>query len=75
VSWRLLLRHAEYIDLWREIVTEKALGNDIKAAKLAKEFCHTFGKYEIEMERYYDHGLACRALEHVTRTPKGIIID
>lgn len=75
VSWRLLLRHAEYIDLWREIVTEKALGNDIKAAKLAKEFCHTFGKYELEMERYYDHGLACRALEHVTRTPKGIIID
>lgn len=75
VSWRLLLRHAEYCELWSVIIREKALGNDIKAAKLAKEFCHTFGKYELEMERYYDHGLACRALEHVTRTPKGIIID
>ena len=75
VSWRLLLRHAEYCELWAQIVTAKALGHDFRAVELAKQFSDTFGKYEIEMERYYDHSLACRVLEHVTRSPRGIILD
>jgi len=75
VSWRMLMRHAEYCEMWAEIVTEKALGHDFKAVELANAFKENFGKYELEMERYYDHMLACRALEHVTRSPRGIIID
>ena len=75
VSWRLLLRHAEYVELWREIMTEKALGNDVSAANLAVAFRDKFGKYELEMERYYDHGLASRVLEQVTNIPKEIVID
>ncbi len=75
VSWRLLLRHAEYCELWAQIVTAKAMGHDFRAVELAKQFSDTFGKYEIEMERYYDHSLACRVLEHVTRSPRGIILD
>ncbi len=33
-----------------------------------------FGKYETEMERYYDHSLACRVTAHITAAPKGIIL-
>ena len=75
VSWRLLLRHAEYVEKWAQIMVEKAEGNNFKAVELAKAFCDKFGKYELEMERYYDHSLACRVLEHITRKPQGIILD
>ena len=75
VSWRLLLRHAEYCELWGQILWNKAMGFNFKAQELAKEFCEVYGKYEIEMERYYDHSLACRVLEHITRKPQGIILD
>jgi len=74
VSWRLLLRHAEYCDLWAEILVEKALGHNYHAIELSERFCETFGRHEIEMERYYDHSLACRVLEHITRKPQGNII-
>lgn len=47
-----------------------------KEAALGREtFYNDFGKYELEMERYYDHGLACRVLQHITRKTKGIILD
>ena len=75
VSWRLLLRHAEYCELWGQILWNKAMGFNFKAQELAKEFCSEFGKYELEIERYYDHSLACRVLEHITRKPQGIILD
>jgi len=75
VSWRLLLRHAEYVEKWAELMIEKAKGNNEKAAEHARQFCDNFGKYELEIERYYDHSLACRVLEHVTRKPKGIILE
>ena len=75
ISWRLLLRHAEYVEKWAELMIEKARGNNYKAVALSKAFCDDFGKYELEMERYYDHSLACRVLEHITRKPQGLILD
>jgi len=75
VSWRLLLRHALYVEKWAQIMIEKAQGNNFKAAAFSKQFCDDFGIYELEMERWYDHSLACRVLEHITRKPVGIIID
>lgn len=75
VSWRLLLRHAEFCELFAGMFREKALGNNYRALELAKEFCEDFGKYELELERYYDHGLACRVTEHITRKPEGFILD
>ena len=75
VSWRLLLRHAEYIEKWAQLMIEKAQGNDYKAAELAKAFCGDFGQYELEMERYYDHSLACRVLDQITSDLKGIILE
>ena len=75
MCWRLLLRHSQYCRLWAAILTEKALGNNEKAKELAIAFCSDFGKYELEMERYYDHSLACRVLEHITRKAQVIILD
>ena len=75
VSWRLLLRHAEYIEHWAKIMIQKAQGNDYKAAELAKEFSDEFSKYELEIERYYDHALACRSMTHVTSNMKGLILE
>ena len=75
VSYRLLWRHAEYVKLWAEILLEKALGNDKKAKELALRFESRFGKYEWELERYFDHSLSCRVLEHITKLPKGLILD
>ena len=75
VSWRLLLRHGEYCELWAKILQEKAQGHNFRAVELAEEFDSAFGKYELEIERYYDHCLACRVLEHITGDPKGLILD
>ena len=69
------MRHAEYVEKWAELMIEKAKGNNERATELARQFCDDFGKYEIEIERYYDHSLACRVLEHVTRKTKGIILE
>ena len=75
VSWRLLLRHAEYCEQWSRILLAKALGQNFLAIELAKEFRSSFGRYELEIERYYDHGLACRVLEHINSNPQGIILE
>ncbi|MBR3978118.1 MAG: DUF4838 domain-containing protein [Oscillospiraceae bacterium] len=57
VSWRLINRYTEWLDWLADIVKQKAVGNDWKARELSLQFATDFGKYEIEMERYYDHGL------------------
>ena len=75
LSWRLLLRHAEYIEKWAELMIAKAEGQNYRALELAKAFCGDFGRYELELQRYYDHSLACRVTEHLTRKPQGIILD
>ncbi len=62
VSMRLLLRHAEYCELAADMMAEKALGNDEEAARRWKAMCSRFGRYEIELERYFDHYLAMHTL-------------
>ena len=62
VSMRLLLRHTEYCEKLAEIYIQKALGNNEEAAKLWEDFCDSFGTYEFELERYFDHCLAMTSL-------------
>jgi len=57
VSWRLLYRYAEWIDWMADIMLLKAQGRDFEAKALCAKFAEDFGKYEAEIERYYDHGL------------------
>jgi len=75
VSWRMLLRHAEYCEKFAELMIEKALGHNFKAIELAQEFRQVIGRFEMEIEPYYDHGLACRVLDHILQKPKGIILE
>ena len=56
-------------------VIPMAKGEHKEAALAREDFYGTFGKYELEIERYYDHGLASRVLQHITRKTKGIILD
>ncbi len=62
VSWRLLLRHTEYIEGLAKAWYEKCQGNAHTALELARAFTASFGKYEFEIERYFDHMLAMRTL-------------
>ena len=73
VSWRLLLRHAEYAERMAEIMKEKALGHENLAREMGKEFFRDFGKYECEIERYFDHGLATGSIETMLRTSKDFV--
>ena len=60
VSWRLLNRHTEYIEGLAAIMEQKCLGNDCLASEMLDAFMVSFGRHEIEIERYYDHMLAMR---------------
>ncbi len=75
ISWRLLDFHAEYCKLLSEILVEKAMGRNFRAVELANTFFDKMGAYEIQWERYYDHGLACRVVEHIIRKPQKVIFD
>lgn len=63
ISYRLLERHAEYIEGVAGFMMEKARGNYELAKELSKTFFQSFGRHEYEIERYYDHSMACEALK------------
>lgn len=56
-AWRILKRHTEYCDRLADVFAEKALGHDKYAWDLLQKFYDDFGKYELEMERWFDFGL------------------
>ena len=62
ISWRLLEHHAEYIEGYGKVMTQMCKGNKTLAYELALEFYRSFGRHEFEIERYYDHCLACRTM-------------
>lgn len=66
VSMRLLLRHAEYCERYADMMIRKAGGDDEGAREAWKTFCEEFGRYEFEMERYYDHYMAMQAMSCYT---------
>ncbi len=65
ISHRLLALHAEYCIRFADVVKKKALGEDEKAQLAAEEFYHSFGKYEFEIERYFDHCLAMHTVSYI----------
>ena len=62
VSYRLLERHAEYIEGTAEVFRQMALGHNHMAQERWEELRKDFGRYEVEIERYFDHFLALRSL-------------
>ena len=67
VSMRLLLRHAEYIEGVAQFMSQKAQGYDEAAREQASAFFQDFGKYEFEMERYFDFFLASQFLTRIVK--------
>ena len=53
----------------------KALAALLGKSQLHMSFYDDFGKYELEMERYYDHGLACRVLEQIDTKFMTVILE
>ena len=65
VSMRLLYRHAEYCELLAEMMTELALGNKDGARTQWEKFRDDFGRYEYELESYFDHYLALQTFHMI----------
>ena len=65
VAIGLLLRHAEYADGVAAFLKEKAIGHDEEALRTLDASRIRFGRYELELERYFDHSLAFVIWERV----------
>ena len=65
VSVRLIEKHMKYAELLADAMVAKALGEDDEADGLYKKMCLECGKFEAEIERWYDHGLAFRSLNKI----------
>ena len=57
VSVRLFLRYLQYLRGFSQCLSLKAQGKDEEAKAQAQRFWDSFGQYELELERYYDHFL------------------
>ena len=67
VAYRLLNRHAEYVERLAEIFLEKCQGHDKFALEMMQKFIADYGKYDYELERYFDFGLAMSALRVIVK--------
>lgn len=54
VSYRILNRYLEYVCGLSDVLVLKSLGAGKEAKELYTKFLSDFGKYELEMERWYD---------------------
>ena len=69
VAIRLLLKHLEYCNALADIFVLKALGADVEAKKLYLEFLDSFGKYEVEIERYFDQYMFQHSIKRLVDRP------
>ena len=67
VCWRLLLRHTQWCERLAEVFIEKCKGHNKYALELLYRFAEEFGKYDVEMERYFDFGLAMNSMENILK--------
>ena len=64
VAYRLLEKYTEFCDGLSRALALKALGAGKEASEEFSRFMNDFGKYETEIERYFDHCLCAMALSH-----------
>ena len=65
VSMRILKRYLEYCKGIADVLALKAAGENDEAHKSYYSFLDDFGKYEIELERYYDQYMAAMAMRMI----------
>jgi len=67
ICWRLLWRHTEYCQGFAEVLSEVCVGHSKYAMEKMNAFWKDFGKYDYEMERYFDFELAAESLHYVVK--------
>ena len=76
-GWRRVLR--AMLPLKRgnfdESMAEKARGNDAHAKEMLDAFLAEFGKYEFEIERYFDQGLAGGAFKVLLKSSPDFVFE
>jgi len=65
VSVRLLTKHMEFCRGLAAALALKCVGKDDEAKAAFESYMHEFGKYEVAIERYYDHMIAVHALKEI----------
>jgi len=68
VAMRLLKLHAEYVQGLAKAMALKSVGKDDEAKDAALSFFDEFGKYEVAIERYYDHMLMVHSMNVIFNT-------
>ena len=67
VSYRILNRFLEYAKGILEAMILKACGKETEALNLYNAFLDSFGRYETELELYYDQYLMSQSLNRIFR--------
>ena len=65
ISMRLLNRYLEYCERLSRILAVKCFAAVDEAEQLFYEFINDFGKYELEMQLYYDHAMMAMAFRRI----------
>ena len=69
VAVRLLLKHLEYCNALSDVFVLKAYGADKEAVALYNEFLKSFGKYETEIETYFDQRMFNSSMKRIIDRP------
>jgi hypothetical protein len=69
VAVRLMLKHLEYANALADIFVLKALGADVEANRAYREFLNSFGRYETEIERYFDQFMFDHSIKRLVDKP------
>ena len=73
VAMRLLARYTEFCRGFAHALVLRALGADNEAKASFDEFAAKFGKYELEMDRYYDHLMLCSACKPLFKAKADVL--
>ena len=65
VYWRIIRLHTEYCEGLAEILIHTCQGRRKYAHELYHKFLEEFGKYDFELEKYFDFGMAAETLHRI----------
>jgi hypothetical protein len=68
IAYRLLEKYAEYVKGISSAIATHAEGNTEKAIEEYCNFMNSFGKYEIEIERWYDQSMLRGSLDRIFKS-------
>ncbi|MBR2884725.1 MAG: DUF4838 domain-containing protein [Clostridia bacterium] len=65
IAMRLMIKYLKYCNMLSGCMALKAVGADLEASEAFMAFCEEFGKYEIEIERYYDQYMMAMSINMI----------